>query len=60
MTLDQLDRALARWSDYPNYISYYSLREDEDFIKLLVNGATNDELLEHLQSTYPDHFEETN
>lgn len=58
MTLDQLDKALARWSDYPHYISYYSLREDGDFIKLLVNGATKDELMSHLQETYPENFEE--
>jgi hypothetical protein len=57
MTLDQLDKALSRWSDYPNYISYYALREDEGFIKLLVNGATKDELLDYLREEYPDHFE---
>ena len=58
MTLEQLDQALSRWSDYPHYISYYSLREDEGFIKLLVNGATKPELLAYLQEEYPEHFED--
>lgn len=60
MTLEQLDGALQRWGDYPYYISYYALREDTEFIRLLVNGATKDELLAHLRSEYPDHFDEEN
>jgi hypothetical protein len=58
MTLDQLDKALMRWSDYPHFISYYSLREDGDFIKLLVNGATKDDLMSYLLHAYPENFEE--
>lgn len=58
MTLEQLDQALTRWSDYPHYISYYSLREDEGFIKLLVNGAGKEDLMSYLQETYPENFEE--
>jgi hypothetical protein len=57
MTLKDIETQLKRWSDR-TYIGWYSLIEDSEFIRLLVNGADKPELLEHLQNTYPDYFEE--
>lgn len=56
MTLDELDSAITRWGDI-SYLGVYTLRKDGEFIKMLVNDATNEELWEHLRYEYPDYFD---
>jgi hypothetical protein len=57
MTLAELEQAITRWGDY-NYIGVYALRKDSDFIKMVVNGATRQDIEDYLRDEYPDHFDE--
>ena len=57
MTLEELERAITRWGDI-TYLGVYTLRKDGGFIKMVVNGASRDDIDEYLRDEYPDHFEE--
>ena len=57
MTLEELERAVTRWGDI-TYLGVYTLRKDGAFIKMVVNGASRDDIDEYLREEYPDHFEE--
>jgi hypothetical protein len=57
MTLEELERAITRWGDI-TYLGVYTLRKDGAFIKMVVNGASRDDIDEYLREEYPDHFEE--
>jgi hypothetical protein len=57
MTLEELERAITRWGDI-TYLGVYTLRKDGEFIKMVVNGATKQDIEDYLRDEYPDHFEE--
>jgi hypothetical protein len=57
MTLEELERAVTRWGDI-TYLGVYTLRKDGAFIKMVVNGASRDDIDEYLREEYPDHFED--
>jgi hypothetical protein len=57
LTLQMLENRIKHLGDSSS-IGWYSLRDDAELIQLLVNGATKDEINEHLMVTYPDYFEE--
>lgn len=57
MTLEELERAITRWGDI-TYLGVYTLRKDGAFIKMVVNGATKQDIEDYLRDEYPDHFEE--
>ena len=59
MTLQELENALNRYGER-YYMGVYALRKDAGFIRLLVNEATQDELVDYLRAEYPDYFEEDN
>jgi hypothetical protein len=57
MTLEELERAITRWGDI-TYLGVYTLRKDGAFIKMVVNGASKQDIEDYLRDEYPDHFEE--
>jgi hypothetical protein len=57
MTLEELERAITRWGDI-TYLGVYTLRKDGEFIKMVVNGASKQDIEDYLRDEYPDHFEE--
>lgn len=56
MTLDELDRKITWWGDI-SYLGVYNLRDDGEFIKLVVNEAPEEEIWEHLRFENPDYFD---
>jgi hypothetical protein len=57
MTLEELERAITRWGDI-TYLGVYTLRKDGAFIKMVVNGASKQDIEDYLRDEYPDHFED--
>lgn len=57
MTLEELERAITRWGD-STYLGVYTLRKDGGFIKMVVNGASRDDIEEYLRAEYAEHFAE--
>ena len=57
MTLEELERAITRWGD-STYLGVYTLRKDGGFIKMVVNGASRDDIEEYLRDEYAEHFAE--
>lgn len=57
MTLEELERAITRWGD-STYLGVYTLRKDGGFIKMVVNGASQDDIEEYLRDEYAEHFAE--
>ena len=57
LTLRVLENRIKVLGD-STYIGWYALREDAELIRIIVNGATSEEIQEHLKVTYPEYFEE--
>jgi hypothetical protein len=57
ITLQFLEDRIKRLGD-SSYIGWYTLRDDAQLIRLIVNEASREEIQEHLKVTYPEYFEE--
>ena len=57
ITLEVLERKLKNLMDSA-YLPWRTLTNDAELIRLIVNGASNYETMEHLRDTYPDYFDE--
>ena len=57
ITLQVLETLIKNLGDSSS-IGWYTLRDDAELIRLIVNGATKADIAEHLKETYPDYFED--
>ena len=57
ITLQVLENRIKHLGD-STYIGWYTLRDDAELIRLIVNEATKDAIEEHLKVTYPEYFED--
>lgn len=57
LTLRVLEDRIKHLGD-SSYIGWYTLRDDAELIRLIVNGASKEDIQEHLKVTYPEYFEE--
>lgn len=57
VTLQTLETRIKNLGD-STYIGWYTLRDDAELIRLIVNGASKEDITEHLTVTYPEYFEE--
>jgi hypothetical protein len=57
ITLQVLENRIKVMGD-SSYIGWYTLRDDAELIRLIVNQASREDIQEHLKVTYPEYFEE--